>query len=82
LFELVLRLRRLEVRCGVPLHIIHVAGTRMIRQGADGLLRGSNTLEGVMGGFECIGAVQTASSMDLVVVWKPIYSATHAQGLV
>lgn len=49
LFDLVLRLRKVELESGVLLDVIHVAGTRMIRQGADGLSRG-NTLEGVLGG--------------------------------
>jgi hypothetical protein len=49
LFELVLRLRLLEMHAGWKLHVIHIAGTRMIRQGADGLSRG-DMLTGVMGG--------------------------------
>jgi hypothetical protein len=40
LFELVLRLRRLKMSGGLILHVIHVAGTRMIDQGADGGSRG------------------------------------------
>jgi hypothetical protein len=40
LFELVLRLRRLEMSGGLILHVVHVAGTRMIDQGADGGSRG------------------------------------------
>jgi hypothetical protein len=49
LFDLVLRLRRLEMEVGMTLSVIHVAGTRMISQGTDGLSRG-NLLEGVMKG--------------------------------
>ena len=49
LFELVLRLRKLELMQGVRIHLIHVAGTRMIEQGTDGISRG-NLLEGVMVG--------------------------------
>jgi hypothetical protein len=40
LFSLVLRLRLLEMQASIQLHVIHVAGTRMIYQGTDGLSRG------------------------------------------
>jgi len=49
LFELVVRLRKLEFHTGCLIHLIHVAGTRMIAQGTDGLSRG-DTGEGVMKG--------------------------------
>jgi hypothetical protein len=49
LHELVHRLRRLELEEGCIIHLIHVAGTRMIEQGTDGLSRG-NLGEGVMKG--------------------------------
>ena len=49
LFNLVLRLRKLEHTHDIILHVIHIAGTRMIQTGIDGLSRG-NTLEGIMGG--------------------------------
>jgi hypothetical protein len=49
LFDLVVRLSVLEMTCNCKIHIIHVAGTRMIAQGADGLSRGALT-EGVMKG--------------------------------
>ena len=49
LFNLVLRLRQLEVSAGCSIHFIHVAGTRMIAQGTDGLSRGDLN-EGVMKG--------------------------------
>ena len=42
-------MRLLETRAGIKVYFIHVAGTRMIDQGADGLSRG-NLTEGVMGG--------------------------------
>jgi hypothetical protein len=48
LFDLVLRLRRLQMRHDLHLHVIHVAGKRMIAQGTDGLSRG-NMNEGVFG---------------------------------
>jgi len=37
LHELVVRLRKVEMQCGGNLHVVHVAGTRMIAQGTDGL---------------------------------------------
>ncbi len=46
LFSLILRLRCLEMSAALQLHVIHVAGTRMIAQGTDGLSRGSLT-EGI-----------------------------------
>ena len=49
LFELVLRLRKLEMHHGCKIHVSHVSGTRMIEQGSDGLSRG-NLAEGVMRG--------------------------------
>ena len=49
LFNLVLKLRLLEMQAGMRIHIIHIAGTRMIGQGTDGLSRGDSN-EGVMQG--------------------------------
>ena len=49
LFDLILRLKLIESRGGCILHLIHVAGTRMISSGVDGLSRGDTT-SGVMGG--------------------------------
>jgi hypothetical protein len=34
------RLRRVEMSKGLILHVVHVAGTRMIEEGADGGSRG------------------------------------------
>jgi hypothetical protein len=47
LFTQVLRLRKLELHASLHLHVIHVAGTRMIHQGTDGLSRGLLT-DGVL----------------------------------
>ena len=47
LHELVLCLQKAEMTCGFTLHLVHVAGTRMIAQGTNGLSRGS-LLEGVV----------------------------------
>ncbi len=41
LHELILWLRKAEMKYGFTLHVVHVAGTRMIAQGTDGLSRGS-----------------------------------------
>ena len=41
LFELVVRLRKLELKYRCYLLITHVSGNRMISQGTDGILRGS-----------------------------------------
>ena len=49
LFELMLRLRKLEMAGDLILHVIHVAGTRMVAEGADGGSRGDLN-QGVMAG--------------------------------
>lgn len=49
LFGLVLRLRKIEMEGRCILHMVHVAGTRMITQGTDGLSRGDRNA-GVMAG--------------------------------
>jgi hypothetical protein len=56
LFNLILRIRSLELSEGIKVHLIHVAGTRMIQQGTDGISRG-NLLEGVMTGRKMISFV-------------------------
>jgi hypothetical protein len=40
LFELCLELKKLEIEFNFVLHVLHVAGTRMIGEGTDGLSRG------------------------------------------
>jgi hypothetical protein len=50
LFELVLRLKKLEQKYDIVLHVIHVSGKRMIAQGTDGLSRGDHS-QGVMQGL-------------------------------
>jgi hypothetical protein len=49
LLDLILRLNVLTTRLGVQIHIFHVAGTRMIAQGTDGVSRGC-LAQGVMAG--------------------------------
>jgi hypothetical protein len=47
LFKLVLRLKELEMKYDLHLHIVHVSGRRMVAEGADGLSRADHG-EGVM----------------------------------
>ena len=56
LFDLVLKLRRLEMHHQTKIHIIHVSGKRMIEQGSDGLSRG-NLNVGVMAGKDMLSFV-------------------------
>jgi hypothetical protein len=59
LFNLVLRLRKLELHVGWKIHVIHIAGTRMINQGMDGLSRG-DMIAGVMGGADMLTFIPLA----------------------
>ena len=56
LFNLVVRLKKLELNYGLRLHLIHVSGTRMIEQGTDGISRG-NMMEGVLTGRQMLAYV-------------------------
>ena len=56
LFELIVRLRILEMKSESKFWIIHVAGTRMMEQGTDGLSRG-DLREGLMQGKQMISFV-------------------------
>ena len=56
LFNLILRLRKIELIGGLKLQVIHIAGKRMIAQGTDGLSRG-NLMEGVMTGQHILNFV-------------------------
>ena len=47
LFDLVLELKLLELKHDLILHVTHVSGKRMIKQGTDGLSRADHT-QGVM----------------------------------
>ena len=61
LHELVLRLRLLEMKYGMHVHVIHVSGERIIAQGTDGCSRGS-LMEGVMAGEDMLSFVDLAKS--------------------
>ena len=64
LLSLVIRLRSMTTRFGIKLHIFHVAGTRMIAQGTDGVSRGY-LASGVMAGESMTGFVPIhISAMD------------------
>ena len=56
LFDLVVRLYKLSMKYECSLQFVHVAGTRMIHQGTDGLSRG-DMLEGVMKGDSMLSHV-------------------------
>ncbi len=56
LHALVLELRTLEMTFGMTIHVIHIAGSRMIAQGTDGCSWGS-MMEGVMAGRDMLSFV-------------------------
>jgi len=45
LFELMVHLRRISVKGQFKLHVVHISGKRMIKQGTDGLSRGEVDVE-------------------------------------
>jgi hypothetical protein len=59
LHDPVVKLKRLELEVGFSLFVVHVAGTRIIAQGTDGLSRGV-LLEGVMIGNDMLHFVPLA----------------------
>jgi hypothetical protein len=61
LFELVIRLKKLEVRTGANLNVIHASGKRMMAQGTDGVSRGQMK-EGVTAGEAMLSFVPIAIS--------------------
>jgi hypothetical protein len=61
LFELVLRLKKLEMRTGATLNVIHASGKRMMAQGTDGVSRGQMK-EGVTAGETMLSFVPIAIS--------------------
>jgi hypothetical protein len=56
LFELVLRLKKMEMEHNIIIHVVHVSGKCMIDQGTDGLLRSDHSA-GVMTGRDIRGWV-------------------------
>jgi hypothetical protein len=63
LFELILRLHALEMKGELFIHLIWVAGTRMIEQGTDGISRG-DLVSGVMSG---------RSMLDFIPISQGVY---------
>ena len=70
---------------GFTLHVVHVAGSRMIAQGTDGLSRGSS-LEGVLQGDDMLSFVNLAQTaierhpflLDFVCSWvEPSLGMCH-----
>ena len=61
LFDLVLRLRLLEIKSRAKIHLVHISGKRMIMEGADGLSRGDFS-EGVMRGEAMSNFIPLAES--------------------
>jgi len=64
LHESILILRKVEVDVGFKQFMVHVAGTRMISQGTDGLSRGM-LLEGVLTGKSMLGYID-----DIRLCWS------------
>ncbi len=61
LHDLVLRLKRVELKAGFTLYVVHVAGTRIIAQRTDGWSR-IIILKGVMSGNSMLHFVPLAQS--------------------
>ena len=53
LYDLVIRLRRLKIDCGMIIYLIHVSGKRMIVQGTNGCSR-DFLMKGVMAGEDML----------------------------
>jgi hypothetical protein len=80
LFELVLRLRTLELEADLIIHACHVSGKRMIDQGTDGLSRGDKST-GVMQGLPMTSFVPLhLHALDRCEKIKP-WLSTAAKGL-
>ncbi|KAL7579146.1 hypothetical protein ACA910_019170 [Epithemia clementina (nom. ined.)] len=63
LFNLVLRLRKMEMDGQLFVHIIWIAGTRMIEQGTDGLSRG-DLMHGVLAGANMLDFIPLKKSIS------------------
>lgn len=81
LLSLIIRLKAMATRQGIRLHVFHVAGTRMIAQGTDGVSRG-HLAHGVMAGeamtaFIPIHLTATERSPGLLK-WIRSWSGDHS----
>lgn len=56
LFEIIIRLHKAEMKGGLILHVIHVAGTRQKEAGIDGLSR-RDLLEGILAGRDTLSHI-------------------------
>jgi hypothetical protein len=83
LFNLVLRLRKIEMEGDLFIHLVHVAGTRMIWSGVDGLSRGDHNA-GVMAGESMLSFVPLAQSADErspdLLEWVRSWAESHKSG--
>ena len=80
LFELVVKMKVLEMKHSVKLHLIHVSGKRMISQGTDGISRGS-LIEGVLAGKSMMSFVPIAKSAvdrhDNLITWIRTWTSVN-----
>ena len=79
LHGLILCLQKLEMEGNMILHVIHVAGTRMIRSGIDGLSRG-DTHEGVAVGCNMLSYVALDQRSNKVLTWVKSWFPTRNCG--
>ena len=71
LFKLVCKLRKLQMRYGFMIFVIHVSGTRMIEQGTDGLSRGLFNQGALATGKIRLYAPINLSALDRTMDLKP-----------
>jgi hypothetical protein len=68
MFDLMLRLHKLEMNAGWKLHVIHVTRKRMIQQGTGGLSQG-DLMSGVTGGMDMLSFVLLKNApMNILVL--------------
>jgi hypothetical protein len=81
LLSLIVRLRALGTKHGIKIHIFHVAGTRIIAQGMDGVSRGYLAL-GIMAGKAMCSFIpihQTACECSpKLVEWIKVWSGSNS----
>ena len=79
LLELVVRLQALSMRVGIKINVFHIAGTRMIAQGTDGVSRGflgQGVMDGLaMNAFVPIHMSAAERSVGNLVPWCPGFAS-------
>ena len=85
LFNLILRLRKLQLKANFKLHVVHVAGSRMIEQGTDGLSRGI-ICEGLLGSrYNFLAYLPlhktVISRSPALLTWLQSWSPSHSEVL-